>query len=155
MHPAHIGMMALPYYDTFDLSTVDVLLISQYVSRFLPAIMWYLEDERGASLQSDIQILGTVRPFMYTRTNGINLYRTVRLGDVSALVTIYSLVHRTEEPHPSGQSLTHTQFPCRPCRLSALRTGQDQLQRPRLHDPCHKGHLQMADRRFRPSWQHG
>ncbi|KAK3209199.1 hypothetical protein GRF29_69g1092002 [Pseudopithomyces chartarum] len=28
MHPAHIGMMALPYYDTFDLSTVDVLLIS-------------------------------------------------------------------------------------------------------------------------------
>lgn len=38
MHPAHIGMMALPYYDTFDLSTVDVLLISQYVSRFLLAI---------------------------------------------------------------------------------------------------------------------
>ena len=32
MHPAYDGLAALPYYDEFDLSTVDVLLISQYVS---------------------------------------------------------------------------------------------------------------------------
>lgn len=31
MHPAYEGLAALPYYDEFDLSTVDVLLISQYV----------------------------------------------------------------------------------------------------------------------------
>ena len=31
MHPAYDGLAALPYYDEFDLSTVDVLLISQYV----------------------------------------------------------------------------------------------------------------------------
>lgn len=29
MHPAYDGLSALPYYDDFDLSTVDVLLISQ------------------------------------------------------------------------------------------------------------------------------
>ena len=31
MHPAFEGIGALPYFDEFDLSTVDVLLISQYV----------------------------------------------------------------------------------------------------------------------------
>jgi cleavage and polyadenylation specificity factor subunit 3 len=29
MHPAYDGIAALPFYDDFDLSTVDVLLISQ------------------------------------------------------------------------------------------------------------------------------
>lgn len=29
MHPAYEGLAALPFYDDFDLSTVDVLLISQ------------------------------------------------------------------------------------------------------------------------------
>jgi hypothetical protein len=31
MHPAYEGLSAMPFYDEFDLSTVDVLLISQYV----------------------------------------------------------------------------------------------------------------------------
>lgn len=31
MHPAYDGISALPFYDEFDLSTVDILLISQYV----------------------------------------------------------------------------------------------------------------------------
>jgi cleavage and polyadenylation specificity factor subunit 3 len=31
MHPAYSGLAGLPFYDDFDLSTVDVLLISQYV----------------------------------------------------------------------------------------------------------------------------
>lgn len=29
MHPAYDGLAALPFYDDFDLSTVDILLISQ------------------------------------------------------------------------------------------------------------------------------
>lgn len=29
VHPGLEGMMALPYYDEFDLSTVDVLLVTQ------------------------------------------------------------------------------------------------------------------------------
>ncbi|KAF2815703.1 Endoribonuclease YSH1 [Mytilinidion resinicola] len=35
MHPAFEGLAALPFYDEFDLSTVDVLLISQYVFSLL------------------------------------------------------------------------------------------------------------------------
>lgn len=31
MHPAKDGFSALPFFDEFDLSTVDILLISQYV----------------------------------------------------------------------------------------------------------------------------
>lgn len=31
MHPAKEGFSALPFFDEFDLSTVDVLLVSQYV----------------------------------------------------------------------------------------------------------------------------
>jgi len=31
VHPAYEGIASLPFYDEFDLSTVDILLISQYV----------------------------------------------------------------------------------------------------------------------------
>ena len=34
MHPAKEGFAALPFFDEFDLSTVDILLISQYVDPF-------------------------------------------------------------------------------------------------------------------------
>jgi len=34
MHTGREGMSAMPYFDDFDLSTVDILLISQYVSPF-------------------------------------------------------------------------------------------------------------------------
>jgi cleavage and polyadenylation specificity factor subunit 3 len=34
MHPAKEGFSALPFFDEFDLSTVDILLISQYVYSF-------------------------------------------------------------------------------------------------------------------------
>jgi cleavage and polyadenylation specificity factor subunit 3 len=37
MHPAKEGFAALPFFDEFDLSTVDILLLSQYVFLHLPA----------------------------------------------------------------------------------------------------------------------
>lgn len=40
MHPAYDGLASLPYYDEFDLSTVDVLLISQYVTTC--SLLWEL-----------------------------------------------------------------------------------------------------------------
>lgn len=41
MHPAKEGFSALPFFDEFDLSTVDVLLISQYVHLlFYLQIIW-------------------------------------------------------------------------------------------------------------------
>ena len=52
MHPAYEGLSAMPFYDEFDLSTVDVLLISQYVSAFcfVFSVDWW--EELGASLES-------------------------------------------------------------------------------------------------------
>jgi cleavage and polyadenylation specificity factor subunit 3 len=40
MHPAKDGFAALPFFDEFDLSTVDILLLSQYV---IPKFLWPLE----------------------------------------------------------------------------------------------------------------
>jgi hypothetical protein len=37
MHPAKEGFSALPFFDEFDLSTVDILLISQYVDCSFPS----------------------------------------------------------------------------------------------------------------------
>ena len=37
MHPAKEGFSALPFFDEFDLSTVDILLISQYVGYSSPS----------------------------------------------------------------------------------------------------------------------
>jgi hypothetical protein len=36
MHPAKDGFSSLPFFDEFDLSTVDILLISQYVGSISP-----------------------------------------------------------------------------------------------------------------------
>jgi hypothetical protein len=36
MHPAKDGFSALPFFDEFDLGSVDILLISQYVKYILP-----------------------------------------------------------------------------------------------------------------------
>ena len=45
MHPAYDGLAALPFYDEFDLSQVDVLLISQYVPLLsdFPPLWHYIE----------------------------------------------------------------------------------------------------------------
>lgn len=51
MHPAYEGLSAMPFYDDFDLSTVDVLLISQYV--YTSALRSSIEvGGPGVSLQS-------------------------------------------------------------------------------------------------------
>lgn len=44
MHPAKEGFAALPFFDEFDLSTVDILLISQYVRTFLfPSSLFFAQ----------------------------------------------------------------------------------------------------------------
>lgn len=45
MHPAKEGFAALPFFDEFDLSTVDILLISQYVNcrfSFIPITSYFV-----------------------------------------------------------------------------------------------------------------
>jgi hypothetical protein len=57
MHPAYEGLSAMPFYDDFDLSTVDVLLISQYVYTHLHLLSVLAQWWRipGISLQSDFR----------------------------------------------------------------------------------------------------
>lgn len=43
----------MPFYDEFDLSTVDVLLISQYVYAYSASQLRYFGGGAGASLQSE------------------------------------------------------------------------------------------------------
>jgi hypothetical protein len=42
MHPAKEGFSALPFFDEFDLSTVDILLISQYVGHLVSLLLFFL-----------------------------------------------------------------------------------------------------------------
>lgn len=48
MHPAKDGFSALPFFDEFDLSTVDILLISQYVEFPYPS---YISEVTGSALK--------------------------------------------------------------------------------------------------------
>jgi hypothetical protein len=45
MHPAKEGFSALPFFDEFDLSTVDILLISQYVGHLVSLLLFFLLAE--------------------------------------------------------------------------------------------------------------
>lgn len=44
MHPAKEGFSALPFFDEFDLSTVDILLISQYVNFPYPSYIYEAKE---------------------------------------------------------------------------------------------------------------
>jgi hypothetical protein len=61
MHPAYEGLAALPYYDEFDLSTVDVLLISQYVISLSVSPMTARQDESLGSRSSVLPNTGVCK----------------------------------------------------------------------------------------------
>ena len=61
MHPSHEGLAALPYFDEFDLSTVDVLLISQYVFAF--AFVFHNNHYVGVTV-TRTQVLTMLRTLM-------------------------------------------------------------------------------------------
>lgn len=71
MHPAKDGFAALPFFDDFDLSTVDILLISQYVHpplhvRFIGATT-PLVSHAQMDIQTDIQTFFSL-PFLHVQT---------------------------------------------------------------------------------------
>ena len=45
MHTGREGMAAMPYFDDFDLGTVDILLISQYV-HITPSLLYLSESKK-------------------------------------------------------------------------------------------------------------
>lgn len=52
MHPAKEGFSSLPFFDEFDLSTVDILLISQYVEYTLPLPKTLAHNHTGLSREA-------------------------------------------------------------------------------------------------------
>jgi hypothetical protein len=52
MHPAKEGFSALPFFDEFDLSTVDILLISQYVEFPCP----YIPKATGSEAKRELRL---------------------------------------------------------------------------------------------------
>lgn len=42
MHPAKDGFAALPFFDDFDLSSIDILVISQYVDLIILLLFYIL-----------------------------------------------------------------------------------------------------------------
>jgi hypothetical protein len=92
----------MPFYDDFDLSTIDVLLISQYVSTHLHLLSavasWWRVP--GISLQSHFRRTG----IMYIRNNGI-LFASSSSAPVMCLLS-----SRSHHPR-SFARLTTRQFP--------------------------------------------
>jgi len=55
MHPAKEGFSALPFFDEFDLSTVDVLLISQYVHLLFCLLHIHMGNYEGTIAHDNTQ----------------------------------------------------------------------------------------------------
>ncbi|EGX93410.1 cleavage and polyadenylation specifity factor, 73 kDa subunit, putative [Cordyceps militaris CM01] len=97
-HPAYDGLAALPFYDDFDLSTVDVLLISQSELRYP---MRHFHIDHAASLPyvlAKTNFRGRV--FMTHPTKAIYkwlIQDSVRVGNTSANQTTQPLY--TEQDH--------------------------------------------------------
>jgi hypothetical protein len=52
MHTGKEGTEAMPYFDTFDLETIDILLISQYVLPF--SFLNHIDEELGNGMSNCI-----------------------------------------------------------------------------------------------------
>ena len=55
MHPAKDGFSALPFFDEFDLSSVDILLISQYVKYILPPPNCFIYSAANALIMREVR----------------------------------------------------------------------------------------------------
>ncbi|KAI4136723.1 MAG: hypothetical protein L6R39_007645, partial [Caloplaca ligustica] len=97
MHPAYDGLGALPYFDEFDLSTVDVLLISQ-----------------NTSSSSD------ARTQLYTEADHLSTFPRIEAIDYHTTHTISSI---RITPYPAGHVLGAAMFLISIAGLNILFTG--------------------------------
>lgn len=96
MHTGREGMAAMPYFDDFDLGTVDILLISQYVHHsplFLfcsRGWQWRIADGISLEIEQNTQMIramiqGTQRcslGVLYDRSGQYNRYHLLRSLDL-------------------------------------------------------------------------
>ncbi len=165
-------MSAMPYFDDFDLSTVDILLISQYVASFPSSAKHGSEmlDEKVAFLKSgqpDLAVQSSIPgnkasqigDWLVHLSTGSTLVFVAQSMPTISTITLFVLCQRRllSPSMPLGcarvdeTNACFSQFSSRPCRCSSVRTRQNRLQGPRLHDTPHESHLQMAHTRLRPS----
>lgn len=140
MHPAHEGLSAMPFYDDFDLSTVDVLLISHFHvdhAASLPYVLaktnfkgrvfmthptkaiykWLIQDSvRVGNMSSNSE----TKIQMYTEADHLNTYPMIESIDFYTTHTV-SGVRIT--PYPAGHVLGAAMFLMEIAGLKILFTG--------------------------------
>ncbi|KAF1844278.1 endoribonuclease YSH1 [Cucurbitaria berberidis CBS 394.84] len=140
MHPAYEGLAAMPFYDEFDLSTVDVLLISHFHvdhAASLPYVLaktnfrgrvfmthptkaiykWLIQDSvRVGNMSSNSE----TKIQMYTEADHLNTYPMIESIDFYTTHTV-SGVRIT--PYPAGHVLGAAMFLMEIAGLKILFTG--------------------------------
>ncbi|KAL1598778.1 endoribonuclease ysh1 [Paraconiothyrium brasiliense] len=140
MHPAHEGLQAMPFYDDFDLSTVDVLLISHFHvdhAASLPYVLaktnfsgrvfmthptkaiykWLISDSvrvgnMSSSAENKIQ--------MYTEQDHTNTFPMIEAIDFYTTHTVSGI---RITPYPAGHVLGAAMFQIEIAGLKILFTG--------------------------------
>ncbi|KAI9820065.1 MAG: endoribonuclease ysh1 [Phylliscum demangeonii] len=139
MHPAYDGLSALPYYDDFDLSTVDILLISHFHidhAASLPYVLaktnfkgrvfmthptkaiykWLIQDSvRVSNLSS-----GRQQPLLYSESDHLATFPQIEAIDYHTTHTISSV---RITPYPAGHVLGAAMFLIEIGGLKILFTG--------------------------------
>ncbi|KAF2396339.1 cleavage and polyadenylation specifity factor [Trichodelitschia bisporula] len=140
MHPAYDGLAALPFYDDFDLSTVDVLLISHFHvdhAASLPYVLaktnfkgrvfmthptkaiykWLIQDSvRVGNLTSSAE----QRTALYSETDHLSTFPLIEAIDYYTTHTVSSI---RITPYPAGHVLGAAMFVIEIAGLSILFTG--------------------------------
>ncbi|KAI9681093.1 MAG: endoribonuclease ysh1 [Caeruleum heppii] len=139
MHPAYDGLAAMPFYDDFDLSTVDVLLISHFHidhAASLPYVMsktnfkgrvfmthptkaiykWLIQDSvRVGNTSSSNQ-----QPPLYTESDHLSTFAQIEAIDYHTTHTISGI---RVTPYPAGHVLGAAMFVVEIAGLKILFTG--------------------------------
>ncbi|KAF2865007.1 beta-lactamase-like protein [Massariosphaeria phaeospora] len=140
MHPAYEGLSAMPFYDEFDLSTVDVLLISHFHvdhAASLPYVLaktnfkgrvfmthptkaiykWLIQDSvRVGNMTSSSE----TKVQMYTEADHLNTFPSIEAIDFYTTHTISGI---RITPYPAGHVLGAAMFLLEIAGLKVLFTG--------------------------------
>ncbi|KAF1947528.1 endoribonuclease YSH1 [Clathrospora elynae] len=140
MHPAYEGLSAMPFYDEFDLSTVDVLLISHFHvdhAASLPYVLaktnfkgrvfmthptkaiykWLIQDSvRVGNMSSNSE----TKIQMYTEADHLNTYPMIESIDFYTTHTVAGVLIT---PYPAGHVLGAAMFLMEIAGLKILFTG--------------------------------
>ncbi|CAI6336437.1 unnamed protein product [Periconia digitata] len=140
MHPAHEGLAAMPFYDEFDLSTVDLLLISHFHvdhAASLPYVLaktnfkgrvfmthptkaiykWLIQDSvRVGNISSSSEM----KVQMYTEQDHLNTFPRIEAID---FYTTHTIAGIRITPYPAGHVLGAAMFQIEIAGLNILFTG--------------------------------